>query len=437
MKIKNSRGFVFSILDFLKGNSSGKHYNNLHYFIEKAEYDELQHFQNDSIKALIGHTLQSCEYYKSKTYKTLSEFPVVNKKIITDNKSKFLSKSYKGKDLHVVSTSGSTGTPFTIYQDQRKKEFHTADTLFFNELSGLCLGERLYYFRVWDKLVKKSNLRFFIQNIFPIDASQLDCSNLKTNFLDALAKEKSAVSLLAYSSTFEALSNCVDVQNKTPNHKKVNSIITMSETLPDGSRAILEDYFDCYVVSRYSNMENGIIGLQIKKANNYYLLNEVSFFVEILKLEEDTIVENGELGRIVITDLFNYAQPMLRYDTGDIGSICFETYKQRKRRFLKTVEGRKVDFITSTDGLLVSPHTITNTMWRYQFIKQFQFVQTAKESYKLILNTDESNKDKIAELVLDLKTYLGNDALIAVEYTNEIPLLNSGKRKKIVNLYNT
>lgn len=34
-------------------------------------------------------------------------------------------------------------------------------------------------------------------------------------------------------------------------------------------------------------------------------------------MDSDEPAEPGELGRIVITDLFNYAFPILRYDNGD------------------------------------------------------------------------------------------------------------------------
>jgi phenylacetate-CoA ligase len=38
------------------------------------------------------------------------------------------------------------------------------------------------------------------------------------------------------------------------------------------------------------------------------------------------------------------------------------------------------------------------------------------------------------DLINEFKNYFGEDAIIAVEYVNEIPLLNSGKRKKVMNL---
>ena len=52
-------------------------------------------------------------------------------------------------------------------------------------------------------------------------------------------------------------------------------------------------------------MENGIIAQQSIDSNNY-IINWASYYVEILKLDKDTPVEQGEIGRIVVTDLYNY-----------------------------------------------------------------------------------------------------------------------------------
>lgn len=51
----------------------------------------------------------------------LSDFPVINKLVIKNNAEDFTIVKPKGDKLFKVSTSGSTGTPFSIYQTKRKK----------------------------------------------------------------------------------------------------------------------------------------------------------------------------------------------------------------------------------------------------------------------------------------------------------------------------
>ena len=121
-------------------------------------------------------------------------------------------------------------------------------------------------------------------------------------------------------------------------------------------------------------------------------------------------------------------------------SILGGNHKAVEIRYIKLyftrIDGRIVDCVDSTSGDLLSPVIVINTMWKYTDIKQFQFIQNGKKDYLLKLNLDgEEEYGKIDNLLMDLKEYTGDDAIIDVEYVNEIPLLASGKRKQVINNY--
>ncbi len=54
---------------------------------------------------------------------------------------------------------------------------------------------------------------------------------------------------------------------------------------------------------------------------------------------------------------------MIRYDTGDLGVMSHECECGIHGKVLKRVEDRRGDFITATNGDLLSPITIINAMW--------------------------------------------------------------------------
>ena len=166
-----------------------------------------------------------------------------------------------------------------------------------------------------------------------------------------------------------------------------------------------------------------------------FLLNIGSYFFEFLDLDEDKPVEPGKPGRIVVTDLFNRSMPLIRYDTGDV-AIQKPTKKGEIPRLL-TVEGRRVDYIYSTSGDLISPYVINTPMHEFQDISQYQFIQNGENEYKMLLNLRVGLKEFARErdMVVMLKSFLGSDANIKVEYVEEIPVLKSGKRKQVVNNY--
>lgn len=173
-------------------------------------------------------------------------------------------------------------------------------------------------------------------------------------------------------------------------------------------------------------MELGVLGQDNGKYNEYSL-NWGSYYFECLKLNEDVPVKNGELGRIVITDLFNYRLPMIRYDTGDLGII--ESING-KTPVLKEIVGRKRDVVYTTKGEMLTPATVTVNMWGIKNINQWQFIQ--KENNLYLLKVNKSGNISENELISKMKNILGQDANIIIEYVNEIPVLKSNKRKTVV-----
>lgn len=377
------------------------------------------------LEQITDYAARFVPFYRALGISRFEEFPVVNKNIIKEDYSRFISDHYRIESLSYVTTSGSTGTPFRSYRDQTKIQRHIADNIFFNSLAGGDIGKRLYYFRVWNKINKKSRLQKFFQNIEEEDASDFTEEYVK-GFLERIQRDKSEKYFLSYASSYEAMAYTLQKMDVHPLDANISCIISMSESLPEMIRNYLEQIFTCPVLSRYSNMENGFIAQQSLDNKFEYSINHGSFLVEILDPESDLPVNEGELGRIVITDYFNFGMPFIRYDTGDMAIM--RTYNGNP--ILGSIEGRKTDFIYSVSGKLLSPHMITNTMWKFPLIRQFQFIQKTDKDYLLRINSDTKVEEN--EIRKEFIDFLGSEANILLEYVNEIPLLASGKRRKIV-----
>lgn len=74
-------------------------------------------------------------------------------------------------------------------------------------------------------------------------------------------------------------------------------------------------------------------------------------------------------------------------------------------------------------------------MWRFDQVKQYQFIQNGRNDYLLKINKQVEPFTQENAILDALKGYVGSDAMIRIEYVDEIPLLSSGKRKQIVNNY--
>ncbi|MGX1930522.1 CoF synthetase [Flagellimonas sp. 2504JD4-2] len=421
----------FWLLDTLKGGKVKKDLKDIEESLTMDSFGQLQKKNDSKIKELLGHAVQNFSFYKNlKNFSSLQDFPVVNKNIIRENQGlKHKNPSRLGK-LHTLFTSGSTGTPFTIYQTQRKKTRNTADTIYFAGKAGFRLGDKLLYLRLWNENLKKGKIASFLQNIEQLNVDDLEPQKIK-ELLDWLQKDKSPKGWLAYPSALEKICDYLDSINSKPLECNVKSSIGMSEGLSGHVRSRMWYYFNTPMVSRYSNFENGILAQQATDSNHFEI-NWASYYIEILGFEEDVPVNHGTLGRIVVTDLYNRAMPMIRYDTGDIGAMIFNPGQAFP--VLKTVEGRKLDILLSTTGELISPFKLMSVIPNYPEFKQMQFIQTEKKSYVIKLNL-EGEFTREEELLAQTRDCLGCDAEIFLEYVDEIPLLSSKKRKFTRNLY--
>ena len=217
-------------------------------------------------------------------------------------------------------------------------------------------------------------------------------------------------------------------KNDTPQMYHTKTLFTSSEVLSLEMKQQIIDIMGCQILDRYSNEENGFLA-QTGNNSDVFEVNVASFFIEILKLNSDEPAEIGELGRIVVTDLFGYAVPLIRYDTGDLAIKAEE--KEGWTTKLKTIQGRQVDVIYDTSGSRLTAHTWSVYMWKFDKLKQYQFIQNTAKSYTLKVNgaegiyTDE-------EFITHLKSILGADADIVIEHVDGIPALSSGKFKKTI-----
>ncbi|WP_418501184.1 CoF synthetase [Flagellimonas sp.] len=425
------RNSTFWALDAIKGGKIKTNLKDIEASLSLDSFESLKEKNHETLSLLLDIAVNETEYYKHLIgSQTLNDFPVVNKNIIKESFDDILTKSSKNGKLHTISTSGSTGIPFSIYQNQSKKIRNTADTIYFAKQAGFTIGDKLLYLRLWNKKLKKKRVPAFLQNIVQINIEDLENRKIE-KLINDLQKDKSPKGWLGYPSGLEKICDYLDSIDSKPIDCNVKSIIGMSEGLSYHVRSRMWYYFDAPMVSRYSNFENGILAQQ-KTNSDYFAINWASYIIEILDFGSNKPVKNGKLGRIVVTDLFNRAVPMIRYDTGDVGAM--EIVDDHPFPVLKTVEGRKSDILLSTHGTMISPFAFMGIIPKYPEAKQIQFIQTDASTYTIKINIDVPFYQE-QELVKSFKSHVGHDAEINIEYVSEIPLLNSKKRKITRNLY--
>jgi len=423
------RNRIFWFTDSIKGGKKKDHYNDIKFIHEHPKASKTVALKKERLQTLLKHATETTSFYKEYSKVTSIEgFPVINKNSIRDNFECFRSISYRNRHSFEVNTSGSTGTPFKIYQDTNKKLRNVADNIYFSEQAGFSIGNRLTYFRMWNAFEKKGKIARILQNLVPVDVFEMKEKKVIDEILKNLSKNKATHSWLGYASAYQYICKHIDSNASHKTTYKLASAIAISERLNTDTKERMQNYFNVDVISRYSNVENGILAQQPLGENTYFEINEASYYMEVLEMESDHKVPDGTPGRIVITDLYNYMMPMIRYDTGDIG---IKDMLNGKPVFTK-VNGRKIDQIYNTKGELITFNLVL-LVNNYPELLQFQLIQKNKTSYLFKINCKEDGFVREQEFINEFSNYLGKNADITVEYVNEIPLLASGKRRGMIN----
>ena len=413
--------------DLLQGRHVARHLSDLERCLSNPSV--VGPLSDSRLAALLNHAAKTTPFYsKFKSASDLSEFPVIQKEIVKRNFEEFFSSSYSFRSLKPVNTSGSYGTPFTFYLNGQKRARRTAEVIFFSHWAGYRIGTK--HAKV-TCLKQKSRLKLWLQNELLFDPTILDLQCLER--LRRFVLNSAARIVIGNPSTFEALAEYCRTKGDIPDMYAIDGIITEGEILPDTSHEMMESVFGCTVLARYSLNELGVVAHQCPQARKYHL-NPASYVVEILSMDKDNPATEGEVGRIVVTDLFSHAMPLIRYDTGDLGAWGESCSCGLDTPMLRAIEGRAVEPVYNTEGVKILPMAVNNLMRDIAHVIQFRFIQKGKGDYTMSLLTMPAFAQE--QVIRDrLKRILGKDANVRFEYVDSIPPLKSGKRPYVINEY--
>jgi len=405
----------------------------------KSQYDDILYILDNPVQGkkrinkyiddLLKHAADTTEFYRPYQGKEFSEYPVINKTICMENYARIQSDLYHNEKLHKMSTNGSTGTPFTIVQDRRKRSRVIAELKVFMRVCGLESHDPLLFFDALSAKGRKATWwNCWKENIWKYDVFQFEQKEIE-NMIQFIHRHPGKV-LLAYPSAMLCITNYMKEDNRL-NNSSVSTIITAGEALHNDVRNNTKKVFggNCKVLSRYSNQEMGILG-QEKDENLGFVMNYGSYYFECLKMDSDEPAEEGQVGRIVITDLFNYAFPLIRYDTGDAG-IMSHSGDLQFPVFLN-IYGKKNDILYDYQRNPIIPDAIDDMFFGTTSIEQWQIIQEKIGEFTIYIKARELKQEEIELLKSKMKKTCGGNPNIQVKQVDEIPSLGGGKNRFIV-----
>jgi len=407
-------------------------------------WPDIQAFQMRKLKALIEQAYTHVPFYRTRFDQAgvrpqdiqspadLARLPLLTKREIQDQIGTMLACGVDRKRLRENHTGGSTGQPLTFYQDAAFRAWSDADQLRNYRMAGYQLGTRWAF--LWgsdyDASVHKG-WRGRLQDRVIYNTIWINTFDLTVDTLAEAAERLVRFQpeiLIAYVSSATLLARLVRDCGITG--IRPQAIQTSAEVLTPDDRALLKETFGCDSFDRYGCREVYNMAHECSAHQGLHLLAENNL-VELIDAEARPVAP-GNIGRVVVTNLNNYAMPLIRYEVGDMAIASPHACAcGRGLPLLKSVVGRKADVITSPSGKLLHGEFFTHLFYKISGVYQFRVIQETLSNLRIQVVPGPGFDQQALMLFLETTIHRHGDPAfkLQMELCDHLPPAASGKHR--------
>jgi phenylacetate-CoA ligase len=395
--------------------------------------------QFQRVQALLHHAYETAPFYRKSWTAVGAEpgdvtgpaefqtLPFLSKQDIQNSLKDLVSTNYGASDLIPDASGGSTGIPTNFYSDGINYYKKHSFIYRHDRWSGWDFGQRVGI--IWGAQHEVQRSRAFRERLLQkylfrtmfLDAFSLSDARV-VEFIRILNTEKPAI-LLSYTNAMFLVARLVRQKNLEVHSPK--GIIVSAETLTSEKRALIEAVFGCKVLNRYGSREVGMIASECMAQEGLHIASD-NIYLEVIK--DGRSAKPGELGEIVVTDLLNYAMPLIRYRTGDIGAMSDKLCScGRGLPILKEVCGRSSDFFVTRSGKFIHGEYFTHLFYGIPAVKRFRITQESRDSVNVSVQPlGEIPPDELRRVVDEVKKVM-EGAEVTLTAASEVESVPSGK----------
>jgi phenylacetate-CoA ligase len=237
----------------------------------------------------------------------------------------------------------------------------------------------------------------------------------------------------AYLHTFPSnlrllLAHCRETATRIPS---IRSVWTMSETVDPTMRALCREILGCPIIHNYTSAEVGYMALQCPSGEHFHVQSE-TLYLEVLRPDGQPC-EPGEIGRVVVTPLHNFATPLLRYEIGDEAELGGPCACGRGLPVLRRIVGRTFDYVTLPSGRRRRVDTGYYQISTIPAVREFQIIQRDRERIEILLVLARPLTDaERAEITAKLADEFGVEFNFVLTACNQIDRTDAGKLRAFI-----
>ena len=376
----------------------------------RKEGEKIERYRNKCFRRIVRYAY-SVPIYRKK-YKEAGIHPDDIKSIEDIKKLPFITKNdlrknfpdgivptgFDTKNAYLISTSGSTGQPVSIYVDTYT--IIKALLGFIREIQEYGVNWRKTKMSVIVDLTPESAEEAYLaQTVMPNLKKFFSFKNMQVLHVgenpEILIKKIDDFQpefLGGYPGVMRALAVLKRKGYGKNIHPKV--MASSGAVLDDYTRKYIEDAFGAKIFDAYGSTEAGPVAFECRKGS-YHIHSDL---VHLEFIDDDgNHVENGKPGHVVVTKLYGRGTPIIRY-TG-MNDILISLPKKCScginTPIIEKIAGRRADAIILPNGKILPPLSITGIPGKVMKklgtdkIQQFQIIQENYNKIRFLLVIDD------------------------------------------------
>ena len=207
-------------------------------------------------------------------------------------------------------------------------------------------------------------------------------------------------------------------------------IVSVAEFLSPEVKSLAAEVFASRLINILSSAEGGVIAIECPESGLMHVQSE-QVLSEIIG-EDGNACRPGEVGELVVTPLYNYVTPLIRYRTGDFVEQGPSCPCGRVLPTIARVVGRREHMFLFADGTRALPPVDRVRITELLGHEQWVLAQTGAGTAELRVAGQDAGA-RAPDALHEVSAALGDGFDLKIREVASLPLTSGGKRHFTVN----
>lgn len=423
----------------LTGTYTEKEYREISNIIDP---DALHAFIEQRLNDLLLHAYQHTQYYHRifdqigivqgghVNLSRIHEIPLLTKEIIRKHHEELISDDFKDRGWFYNTSGGSTGEPVRLIQDRQFQRWAKATNNYYYR-NILNVDEPIVKkVIIWGSerdlftgtIGAKNKITNWLKNTLELNSFRMTPNDIE-EYISTINTYKPDL-IRGYAGSLHEICRYAEINNLDIYSPKV--VVSAAETLNDEMRDQIERVFGKKLYNFYGSREVSNLAGECKAG----LMHSFAFWNYQELLDEYNLpVKQGEEGKVVVTNLFNYSMPLIRYEIGDMAVLGPEHCSCGKvLPTFKKITGRITDHFIRKNGTIVHGEYFTHLFYLKDWVEGFQVIQEDYDKIRLMIVARGEVSDHCKhDIDAKIRLVMGQECKIMWDFVDSIPKTPTGK----------